>query len=146
MSANTQERVKDEETRQLLLDDTNTIDSSLNYINDLLRSMLDMNKAQDGKITLDEGPADVLRDILQPVKAILCKRGAQVDVEAVGPSDLVVMTDKLRLKQIIGTSPCMKRVIVFWVVPCIIINETGLSHVRMLLSSSLSLFLFAQSI
>lgn len=99
--ANTRERVNEDETQKLILSDAEIVDSSLNYINDLLRSILDMNKAADGQIFLEEQPVDILRDVLQPATTILCMRGANVEISAEGPTDLVVSVDRLRLKQII---------------------------------------------
>lgn len=101
VTEHTMEKVRDEETRQLLLDDAQVVDSSLNYINDLLRSMLDVQRAKSGQIKVNLAPTDVLHDVLDPAAAILCVRGARVDVLTECPPDLVVLTDQLRLKQIV---------------------------------------------
>jgi len=101
VSSNTTALVDSEETRATLLEDVHVVDGSLSYINDLLRSMLDMNKAASGNIRIDETPTDILRDVLEPSAAILCMRGARVDISTDGPADLLVETDRLRLKQIV---------------------------------------------
>ena len=96
------ERVQDEETRQLLLDDAQVVDSSLNHINDLLRSMLDVQRAKSGHIKMNMTATDLLHDVLEPAAAILCVRGARVDIQTTcRPSNLAAVTDHLRLKQII---------------------------------------------
>ena len=102
VSANTYE-AKDisENTRRLLLDDITIVDSSLNFINDLLRSMLDINRCGDKQIKIENHAADVLRDVLEPAAAILCSRSTKVDIITECPPELVVSTDSLRLKQIV---------------------------------------------
>jgi len=97
----TEEMVRVDETRTIILDDARIIESSLTYINDLLRSMLDINRARSGRIQVNNTPTDVLHDILEPAAAILCVRGARVQVLTECPPDLAVWTDQLRLKQII---------------------------------------------
>ena len=101
VTANTREKIECEDTRDMLLDDVKIVDSSLQYINDLLRSMLDMNRAANGQIKIDSSPTDILRDVLEPSAAILCMRGAKVSIETDAPPDLFVATDRLRLKQIV---------------------------------------------
>lgn len=102
VSEHTMAKVEDEETRQLILGDTQVVDSSLNYINDLLRSMLDINRAKSGLIKINNTPTDILHDILEPAAAILCVRGARVELKTeCTKENLGVYTDRLRLKQII---------------------------------------------
>jgi C4-dicarboxylate-specific signal transduction histidine kinase len=46
-------------------------------------------------------PVFLLRDVLEPVRSILTNRGSIVDVELDCASDLAVLSDRLRLKQIV---------------------------------------------
>ena len=48
-----------------LMDDIHIIDSSLQYINDLLRNMLDIHRTQHKKMKLDVVPTDILKDIFE---------------------------------------------------------------------------------
>lgn len=89
------------ESIQSVREDIGIIDTSLLYINDLLRQMLDMHKAASNMIALDLVPMDVLEDILKPVAAMLYHRDAEFDVVTECPDNMFVMTDRLRLKQII---------------------------------------------
>jgi signal transduction histidine kinase/DNA-binding NarL/FixJ family response regulator len=86
---------------QSVREDVGIIDASLRYINDLLRQMLDMHKAASNMIALELVPMDVLEDILKPVAAMLYHRDAAFDVLTECPDNMFVMTDRLRLKQII---------------------------------------------
>jgi len=82
-------------------EDVGIIDSSLTFINDLLRSMLDMHKAESMRMDVNLAPADLKRDVLEPVAAMLYKRDSNFTVEIDCPDNLVLSTDKLRLKQIV---------------------------------------------
>lgn len=101
VTEHTREMINDEETRKIILEDAHIVESSLNYINDLLRSMLDINRARSGRIKVNNAPTDILHDILEPAAAILCVRGTRVEVTTECPRDLAVSTDQLRLKQVI---------------------------------------------
>jgi signal transduction histidine kinase/CheY-like chemotaxis protein len=90
-----------EESIQSVREDVGIIDASLQYINELLRQMLDMHKAASNMIALELVPMDVLEDILKPVAAMLYHRDAEFDVVTECPDNMFVMTDRLRLKQII---------------------------------------------
>lgn len=89
------------EEKLVVQEDVDIIDSSLSFMNDLLRSMLDMHKAASKKIDLIWVPVDVKRDILQPVAAMLYRRNSNFTVEVECPDSLIVKTDKLRLKQVV---------------------------------------------
>lgn len=83
-------------------EDVDIIDNSLSFMNDLLRSMLDMHRAKSKKIEVKMVPVDVMHDVLQPVATMLYKRDMTFDVVTeCTPNNLLVMTDRLRLKQII---------------------------------------------
>ena len=87
--------------REEMLKDIEIADSSLQYINELLRNMLDVHKSAGKRIKLDLGPTDVEHDILQPVASILFVRSVQAQVKIECPADLFVNSDRMRLKQII---------------------------------------------
>lgn len=76
------------------------MDASLQFINELLRNMLDLHRARGRQIKLNLSPVDVRRDIMEPVAAILFMRGAKVTIEVDCPPDLAVMGDRMRLKQV----------------------------------------------
>lgn len=82
-------------------EDVQIIDNSLTFMNDLLRSMLDMHKAASNKIRLDFVAVDVMNDVLQPVAAMLYQRGSRFRILTECPDNLIVMTDGLRLKQVV---------------------------------------------
>ena len=82
-------------------DDVTVIENSLCFINDLLRNILDTNRAANGQLTVVRTGTDILQDILVPVNSMLQRRGSPVQVIVDCPEDLVVETDPLRLKQVI---------------------------------------------
>ena len=77
------------------------IGSSLQYMNDLLRNMLDMHKAASNELHVELTPTDLQRDVLDTVAGMLYNRGDNVDIQVECPDHLAVMTDRIRLKQII---------------------------------------------
>eukprot|EP00977_Amphora_coffeiformis_P002575 scaffold482_cov266-Amphora_coffeaeformis.AAC.38 len=91
-------------------EDMDIVNSSLHFINDLLRNMLDMHRANSNQLQLELKHTDMKRDILDPVAAMLYSRGADFEVIVeCEPDVLVFMADKLRLKQIIlnlGRNSC----------------------------------------
>ncbi|KAL3943078.1 MAG: hypothetical protein SGARI_000061 [Bacillariaceae sp.] len=90
-----------EEQRKDIKDDLHIIDSSLHFINDLLRNMLDMQRAGTNQMKIEYKPCQILDDVLRPVQSMLHVRGTSFEVQVDCPPDLIVMTDSLRLKQII---------------------------------------------
>jgi signal transduction histidine kinase/CheY-like chemotaxis protein len=89
------------ELRKGVNEDMRIIESALQFINDLLRNMLDMQRAHSKQLNIDLGPVDVFQDVFSPVDAMLYRRGDDLKVEVVCPKDLIVMSDRLRLKQIV---------------------------------------------
>jgi signal transduction histidine kinase/CheY-like chemotaxis protein len=89
------------QTRNSVVEDIGIIDSSLHFINDLLRNMLDMHRARSNQLKIDMAPTHLLHDVFQPVTSMLHLRGSNFRVLVDCPSDLVVLTDSLRLKQIV---------------------------------------------
>lgn len=105
MSSKTSDKsvVPDPEQRALVRGDVRVIDSSLQFVNELLRNMLDLHRTSNGHgIKLHLVPTDVLKDILEPVASILYMRGASVDiVTECDPPNLYILADRMRLKQIL---------------------------------------------
>jgi len=93
--------LRDPQTLNLIREDAGIIDSSLQFINELLRNMLDMHRAGSKQLKIEFNPADVLRDILEPVASMIYQRGGNFEVKCICPENLVVLTDKLRLKQVV---------------------------------------------
>jgi len=83
-----------------LQEDVKIIGSSLFFIDDFLRSMLDIHASNANKLEIHLAPTDLLKDVLEPVQSILYQRDSRVDVTVDCPNNLVVMTDCLRLKQV----------------------------------------------
>jgi signal transduction histidine kinase len=85
-----------------VLDDVKIIDSSLTFVNDFLRSMLDIHRASANLLELKLSPTDLLTDILEPVSSMLYRRDMDVDIIVDCPENLIVKTDCLRLKQVVN--------------------------------------------
>ena len=90
-----------ETTQESILGDISVMNASLQFINELLRNMLDVHRTTDKQMKLDLGTTDLGRDVLQPVASILFMRGAKVDIKTDCPDDLFVKSDRMRLKQIV---------------------------------------------
>eukprot|EP00543_Licmophora_paradoxa_P002894 CAMPEP_0202449160 /NCGR_PEP_ID=MMETSP1360-20130828/7904_1 /ASSEMBLY_ACC=CAM_ASM_000848 /TAXON_ID=515479 /ORGANISM="Licmophora paradoxa, Strain CCMP2313" /LENGTH=471 /DNA_ID=CAMNT_0049066989 /DNA_START=92 /DNA_END=1507 /DNA_ORIENTATION=- len=88
------------ETIQSVREDVSIIQSSLQFINELLRNMLDMHRASSNELKIELALTDVLHDILLPVESMLYSRGRGFEVLVECPEGLLVTTDRLRLKQI----------------------------------------------
>jgi signal transduction histidine kinase/CheY-like chemotaxis protein len=92
--------ISNEEFKASLQEDAQIISSSLRFIDDFLRSLLDMYRAAANKLEIKSAPTDLLKDVLEPVCSILHQRGGIVVVTVDCPENLIVATDCLRLKQI----------------------------------------------
>jgi len=87
--------------RASLVADIQVADSSLQFVSELLRNMLDLSRGKQ-HVNLNWAPTDVLKDIFEPVASILFMRGAKVDIQIVcNPPNLMIHGDRMRLKQII---------------------------------------------
>lgn len=86
-------------------DDMDVVNSSLHFINDFLRSMLDIHRTDRTEINIKFAPTDILRDVLKPVSTIINKRGISYQLLVECPETLVVMTDQIRLKQVVRYCP-----------------------------------------
>jgi len=93
----------DDKNLQLVLQDAQIINFSLHFMNDLLRNMLDMQRASSNQLQLHESPTNIWNDILQPVDTMLYQRGDPLDIRIMVecPPELHILGDKLRLKQIL---------------------------------------------
>lgn len=91
----------DVESQQNVREDVAIIETSLQFVNDLLRSMLDLHRASSNQMVVDNSPVDVLSDILHPVASMLYRRDDIFEVLIECPENLVVVTDRLRLKQVV---------------------------------------------
>lgn len=100
VSSGVSDHVEDSVKRKAIKDDIAIVDSSLQFINELLRNMLDVHRTQSHEINLQMSVFDVRKDILDPVAAILFMRGAKVDITVDCPADLHVESDRMRVKQI----------------------------------------------
>jgi signal transduction histidine kinase/CheY-like chemotaxis protein len=95
------EPLMDEESRQSVRDDVGIINVSLRFINELLRSMLDIHRAVNNQMTFDKTAVSVKHDIFEPVAAMLYRRDEAFQVIIDCPEALIVMTDRLRLQQVV---------------------------------------------
>jgi signal transduction histidine kinase len=91
----------DEESRLSIREDITIVENSLCFVNDLMRSMLDMHKAAHKQLKIKLAPTDLFHDVLEPVSGMLYQRGSKVKVIVECPKDLHVVTDSLRLRQVI---------------------------------------------
>ena len=90
----------DENALPSLQGDVAIIGSSLYFIDDFLRSMIDLHMSEENKLHVHLAPADLLKDVLDPVRSILHQRDTGVNVQVDCPENLLISTDRLRLKQV----------------------------------------------
>ena len=90
-----------EESKKSVREDVDIIDQSLRFINDLLRSMLDVQRAAHKQMTFDITAVSILHDVFEPVAAMLYRRDEAFRVLVDCPQSLAVRWDRLRLQQII---------------------------------------------
>ncbi|CAJ1954748.1 unnamed protein product [Cylindrotheca closterium] len=84
-----------------ITDDIQIVDSSLRFINDLLRSMLDFHRAKSKNMKLQIEPFDLEQDLLLPVRAMIYTRDSDVKIETNCPPGVVLKTDPIRMKQVV---------------------------------------------
>lgn len=105
VSETTNEQVHAEHTRKALAEDLCILENSLQYMNDLLRNMLDIHRTNSKYIKIKNEPTHLLQDVLEPCKTIVNVRGSKaslVDIQVKSdPEDLVVNVDRIRLEQIV---------------------------------------------
>jgi len=93
-------KTEDSKEFQSLQEDVKIIGSSLYFVDDFLRSMLDIHASTANKLEIHLAPTDLLKDVLEPVQSILYQRDGHVDVTVECAESLIIMTDCLRLKQV----------------------------------------------
>jgi signal transduction histidine kinase/ActR/RegA family two-component response regulator len=91
----------DKESLETVREDIGIIANSLQFINDLLRNMLDMHRASSKQMHIEMAPTDLLRDVIEPVATMLHRRDDDFDLIVDCENNLIVQTDRMRLKQII---------------------------------------------
>ena len=94
------EKAEDGTDLQSLREDVRIIGSSLYFVDDFLRSMLDIHASTANKLKIHFAPTDLLKDVLEPVQSILYQRDGHVDVKVECAEGLIIETDCLRLKQV----------------------------------------------
>jgi signal transduction histidine kinase len=100
-AVNEDEPLVDPTTREATREDVDIVYNSLQYVNDLLRNMLEIHRATDKQLHATMESTDLLRDVLEPVDSMLYRRNGRFAVHVDCPKDLYVTTDRLRLKQIV---------------------------------------------
>jgi hypothetical protein len=90
-----------EDSRDALQEDVGIISSSLRFINDLLRSILDVHRATRDQMVLEQDDVDVLHDIFEPVTSMIYNRDTNWTILVSCPEGLIIKADKLRLQQIV---------------------------------------------
>ena len=91
----------DDESWDGLRADVKVISNALYFINDLLRTMLDMHRATSQQLVVILDSVHVFHDVLEPVQSILFSRGNIVQLYVECDTKLYALADKLRLKQVI---------------------------------------------
>jgi two-component system, sensor histidine kinase ChiS len=91
----------DKEEMATCRDDINIIENALKFVNELLRNMLDMHRAMNKQLQINLSPTDVLHDVLEPVQCMLASRGSAVNIEIQCPPNFFVLSDSLRLEQVV---------------------------------------------
>lgn len=100
-SVNEKEPLITPEQRQETREDVEVIDSSLRFVNDLLRNMLDMHRSSAAQLNLKYETTDILHDILEPVGGMVYRRDGKTKVIVECERGLCVEADCLRLKQVV---------------------------------------------
>lgn len=86
-----------------VLDDLQTMNVSLGFIDEMLRNLLDLNRFSVGLLELRTGPTCMRQDILEPVKEGLIRNvNNGVSIELDCPVDFWVQADRARLLQLVN--------------------------------------------
>jgi len=91
---------EDDELISSLQGDVKIIGSSLRFVDEFLRSILDVHATEANRLALQITPTDLLKDVLEPVCSILYMRDGSVDISVDCPENMFINTDKIRLKQV----------------------------------------------
>ena len=101
-AVNENDPLVDPQKRKDTREDVGVIHNSLQFINDLLRNMLDMHRASHKQLQVNFETIDVFHDILQSTAGMIYQRDSKVKVIVeCEPQSLFVSSDCLRLKQVI---------------------------------------------
>jgi signal transduction histidine kinase/CheY-like chemotaxis protein len=92
--------ISNEDFRKSVQEDAQIAASGLVFIDEFLRSMLDMYRAAANRLEVKLVPTDLLKDVFEPVCNMLYQRDGGVAVTVDCPENLIVATDCLRLKQV----------------------------------------------
>lgn len=90
----------DEKTLATLKEDIDTIGSSLRFVLDFLQTMLDMYRGRSIK-QVKAVRTNLLHDVFEPVVSMLSLRQSSVELRLECPEDLNIISDSLRLKDIL---------------------------------------------
>ena len=88
-------------SREKQMEDMEVVENSLTYVAELLSSVLLIEKLLVGEVEFALRPVNVLRDILKPVADIIRLRSRSIKVFVDCPTDLLIMLDPIRTKQIV---------------------------------------------
>lgn len=101
MEVDTDPPLASEEARQSVQEDLDIIKGSLHFINDLLRSMLDMHRAASNQLVIAMSPTDIKKDVFEPVAAMIYNRRENFEVLIDCADNFTILADRLRLTQVI---------------------------------------------
>jgi two-component system, sensor histidine kinase ChiS len=101
LAINKESPFTDKEEIATCRDDVNIIENALKFVNELLRNMLDMHRAMNKQLQIKLSPTDVLHDVLEPIQCMLASRGSMVTIEINCPQHFYVLSDSLRLNQVV---------------------------------------------
>jgi signal transduction histidine kinase len=131
----------DVHTVQAIREDMIIVDQSLHFINDLLKSMLDMHKAASSQIRLAFDKLSVRDDVFLPVQGMLYQRDETFEIQIVCPADLVIVGDRLRLQQIVmnlarNATKFVQRGFISLRATVVVDSKTNNSHVMLYVEDS----------
>ena len=93
--------IPDDELRSSLQADHRIIKASLDFIDDFMRNMLLMYRVSANKLAVSTSPTKLHAEVIEPVRDILQpQNGKDVELQIECSTNLIVMTDRLRLKQV----------------------------------------------
>ena len=87
--------------KKSMLEDLKVIDTSLSFVNEFMESMLEINQASSKCLQLKISPTKLSKSVLEPICRMLFTRNSSFNVYFESPEDLVVLTDAMRLKQVL---------------------------------------------
>jgi signal transduction histidine kinase len=107
------------EELQMLREDTDAIETSLSFTNELLFNLLDLHRAESYQIKIETAPVDLKLDVLEPVASMLQlhRDSTSAKIQLDCPNNLIVLSDRLRLRQMVlnlgrnSTSFCTEGVV-----------------------------------